>query len=152
MRSIETKILDERLGSEWPLPSSATDGSAAIDLRACFVAPQTLHPGERQIIGTGLAVHIADPALVGIVASRSGLSLHHGVRVAQGIGVIDADYTGEIGVILINDGLEPYEIQPGERIAQLMIQPVERVELEPVEAFSAESGRGAGGFGSTGGE
>ena len=142
MRMIETKILDPRLGKKWPMPSYATAGSAAIDLRACLDAPQTLHPGARRLIGTGLAVHIADPGLVGIVASRSGLSLKHGLRVAQGIGVIDADYTGEIGVILHHDGTEPYEIQPGERIAQLMFQPVERVALEPVEAFSAESGRG----------
>lgn len=159
MRTIETKILDSRHGSEWPLPSYATDGSAAIDLRACrigrtamFAGPVTvLPPGERRLVGTGLAVHIADPGLVGIIASRSGLSLKHGIRVAQGIGVIDADYTGEIGVILANDGTGPYAVQPGERIAQLMFQPVERVALEPVEAFSAESGRGAGGFGSTGG-
>ncbi|MBK1727050.1 dUTP diphosphatase [Halorhodospira neutriphila] len=149
-RRIETRILDGRLGSEWPLPGYATDGSAALDLRACLDAPQTLHPGERRLVGTGLAVHIADPNLVGIVASRSGLSLKHGLRVAQGIGVIDADYTGEIGVILHHDGTVPYELQPGERIAQLMLQPVERVALEPVEAFSAASGRGAGGFGHSG--
>lgn len=159
MRSIEARILDKRLGSEWPLlPSYATRYSAGLDLRACRLSngsPLTgnglpLEPGERRLVGTGLAIHIDDPGLVGIIASRSGLSLKYGVRVAQGIGVIDADYTGEIGVILANDGAESYEIQPGERIAQLMFQPVERVALEPVEAFSAASERGAGGFGSTG--
>ncbi|MBK1725692.1 deoxyuridine 5'-triphosphate nucleotidohydrolase [Halorhodospira neutriphila] len=149
-RRIEARILDPRLGSWWPMPGYATDGSAALDLRACIDSPKLLIPGDRLTIGTGLAVHIADPGLVGIVASRSGLSLKHGLRVAQGIGVIDADYTGEIGVILHNEGGETYALEPGERIAQLLIQPVERVELEPVEAFSAGSGRGAGGFGHTG--
>jgi len=161
MRTIETKILDERLGKEWTLPSYATDGSAAIDLRACRTQwgeqIETDHryhilPGQRRAFGTGIAVHIGDPGLVGVVASRSGLSLKHGLRVAQGIGVIDSDYTGEIGVILQHDGTEYYDLQPGERIAQLMFQPVEQVALEPVDAFSTESGRGDGGFGSTGGE
>ncbi|MFW5972398.1 MAG: dUTP diphosphatase [Bacteroidota bacterium] len=160
MRKIETKILDSRLGSEWPLPDYATDGAAAIDLRACNIDIDkhlqghgkglTISPGERHLIGTGLAIHIVDPNLVGIVASRSGLSLKHGIRIAQGIGVIDADYTGEIKVILQHDGDAPYAIQPGERIAQLFFQPIERVELEPIETFSTTSERGARGFGHTG--
>ena len=149
-RKIEAYIVDERLGSEIPLPGYATDGSAAMDLRACLSEPLPLQPGERRLVGTGLAVHIADPGLVGVVASRSGLSLKHGLRVAQGIGVIDSDYTGEIGVILQHDGTAAYTVEPGERIAQLMIQPVAQVELAYVDAFTAGTARGSGGFGHSG--
>jgi len=102
------------------------------------------------LVKTGIAINMMDPGLVAIVASRSGLSLKHGIRVAQGIGVIDADYHGEIGVILANDSQDPYEIQPGERIAQLMFQPVVQVGLQYVDQFSTETERGTGGFGSTG--
>ena len=149
-RKIEARIVDERLGSEFPLPHYATDGSAAVDLRACLSEPLRLEPGERRLIGTGLAVNIHDPGLVGVVASRSGLSLKHGLRVAQGIGVIDSDYHGEIGVILAHDGTEPYTITPGERIAQLLFQPVVQVTLDYVSAFSATTERGEGGFGHSG--
>lgn len=149
-RSIEARSVNPLLGQEIPLPSYATDGSAALDLRACIETPMTLAPGERQLIKTGLAINMMDPALVAVVASRSGLSLKHGIRVAQGIGVIDADYHGEIGVILANDSKEPYTVQPGERIAQLMFQPVVRVDLRYVDAFSTATERGEGGFGSTG--
>ena len=149
-RRIEARIVDERLGSEFPLPHYATDGSAAVDLRACLSEPLRLEPGERRLIGTGLAVNIHDPGLVGVVASRSGLSLKHGLRVAQGIGVIDSDYHGEIGVILAHDGTEPYTITPGERIAQLLFQPVVQVTLDYVSAFSATTERGEGGFGHSG--
>ena len=150
LRKIETRIVNPLLGNTIPLPSYATDGSAALDLRACIESAVTLAPGERTLVRTGLAINMMDPALVAIVASRSGLSLKHGVRVAQGIGVIDADYHGEIGVILANDGTEPYTIEPGERIAQLMFQPVVRVDLHLVEDFSTDTKRGDGGFGSTG--
>ncbi len=149
-RKIEARIVDARLGSEIPLPDYATDGSAAIDLRACLSEPLVLEPRGRQLIGTGLAVNIHDPGLVGVVASRSGLSLKHGLRVAQGIGVIDSDYHGEIGVILAHDGTEPYTITPGERIAQLLFQPVVQVTLDYVSAFSATTERGEGGFGHSG--
>ncbi|ABM63061.1 dUTP diphosphatase [Halorhodospira halophila] len=149
-RRIEARIVDARLGSEIPLPDYATDGSAAIDLRACLDEPLALEPGQRRLIGTGLAVNIHDPGLVGVVASRSGLSLKHGLRVAQGIGVIDSDYHGEIGVILAHDGTEPYTITPGERIAQLLFQPVVQVTLDYVSAFSATTERGEGGFGHSG--
>lgn len=121
-----------------------------MDLRACLDTAVTLPPGERTLIKTGIALNMMDPGLVAIVASRSGLSLKHGIRVAQGIGVIDADYHGEIGVILSNDGLEPYVIEPGERIAQLMFQPVVQVQLDYVANFSTQTDRGEGGFGSTG--
>jgi dUTP pyrophosphatase len=149
-RRIETRVVNPLLGDKIELPSYATEGSAALDLRACIEAPIMLSPGGRTLVKTGIAINMMDPGLVAIVASRSGLSLKHGVRVAQGIGVIDADYHGEIGVILANDGSEPYEIVPGERIAQLMFQPVIQVALQFVDEFSTETGRGAGGFGSTG--
>jgi len=150
LRRIETKIVNPLLGDKIERPTYATDGAAAMDLRACLDAPITLLPGARILVKTGIAINMMDPGLVAIVASRSGLSLKHGVRVAQGIGVIDADYHGEIGVILSNDGVEPYLIQPGERIAQLMFQPVVQVGLHYVEEFSTQTERGAGGFGSTG--
>lgn len=149
-RRIETRVVNPLLGNKIELPSYATEGSAALDLRACIEQAVTLPPGGRTLVKTGIAINMMDPGLVAIVASRSGLSLKHGVRVAQGIGVIDADYHGEIGVILANDGTEAYEITPGERIAQLMFQPVIQVAMHLVDEFSTETGRGVGGFGSTG--
>ena len=149
-RRIEARVVNPLLGDKIELPAYATDGSAALDLRACIQEPVNLAPGARTLVKTGIAVNMQDPGLVAIVASRSGLSLKHGVRVAQGIGVIDADYHGEIGVILANDGAEPYVIQPGERIAQLMFQPVVQVSLQLVDQFSSATERGTGGFGSTG--
>lgn len=149
-RRIEARIVNKLLGTTIPEPQYATPGSAAMDLRACIEHPVTLHPGERTLIKTGLAINMMDPGLVAIVASRSGLSLKHGIRVAQGIGVIDADYHGEIGVILANDGTQPYQIEPAERIAQLMFQPVVQVQLNVVDSFSSQTQRGEGGFGSTG--
>ncbi|MFZ4550875.1 MAG: dUTP diphosphatase [Aquabacterium sp.] len=149
-RRIEARIVNPLLGDKIDRPSYATDGAAAMDLRACLEAPVTLQPSERLLIKTGVAINMMDPGLVAIVASRSGLSLKHGIRVAQGIGVIDADYHGEIGVILMNDSATPYDIQPGERIAQLMFQPVIQVDLQYVDTFSTATARGEGGFGSTG--
>lgn len=149
-RRIEARIVNPLLGDRIPLPSYATDGSAALDLRACIDAPLAIRAGGRELIKTGLAINMMDPALVAIVASRSGLSLKHGLHVAQGIGVIDADYHGEIAVILANSGSEDYVVQPGDRIAQLMFQPVVQVALRFVDGFSTETGRGEGGFGSTG--
>jgi dUTP pyrophosphatase len=110
----------------------------------------TIPPGGRLLVETGIALNMMDPGLVAIVASRSGLSLKHGVRVAQGIGVIDSDYHGEICVILANDSDEPYHVEPGDRIAQLMFQPVVQVMLHFTDEFSIQTERGAGGFGSTG--
>ena len=150
-RLIQARIVNPLLGTETlPLPDYATDGSAAMDLRACLETPATLNPGARLAIPTGLALSMMDPGLVAIVASRSGLSLKHGIRVAQGIGVIDADYHGEIKVLLANDGTEPYTLHPGDRIAQLLFQPVIQVALQYVAQFDAPSERGEGGFGSTG--
>lgn len=149
-RRIEARIVNDLLGTTIPEPVYATAGSAALDLRACIESPVTLRAGDRTLIKTGLAINMMDPGLVAVVASRSGLSLKHGIRVAQGIGVIDADYHGEIGVILANDSSTPYEIEPGERIAQLMFQPVVQVQLNYVDTFSTQTVRGEGGFGSTG--
>ena len=149
-RRIEARVVNPLLGTKIEPPSYATDGSAAMDLRACIEDPVALLPGGRCLVKTGIAINMMDPGLVAIVASRSGLSLKHGVRVAQGIGVIDADYHGEIGVILANDSAETYTVQPGERIAQLMFQPVIQVMLQYVDEFSTETERGTGGFGSTG--
>lgn len=149
-RRIEARIVNDLLGTTIAEPHYATPGSAAMDLRACIEEAFILKPGERTLIKTGLALNMMDPGLVAIVASRSGLSLKHGIRVAQGIGVIDADYHGEIGVILANDSNEPYQIEPGERIAQLMFQPVVQVQLDIVDNFSTQTERGEGGFGSTG--
>lgn len=150
LRRIEARIVNPLLGATIPTPSYATDGSAAMDLRACLAESVTIPPGGRKLVPTGIAINMMDPGLVAIVASRSGLSLKHGIRVAQGIGVIDADYHGEIGVILANDSETPYHVEPGERIAQLMFQPVVQVGLQFVDNFSTETERGAGGFGSTG--
>ncbi|MFA5664633.1 dUTP diphosphatase [Castellaniella sp.] len=149
-RLIQARIVNPLLHGKIALPTYATSGSAALDLRACLAEPEILQPGERLPIGTGLALNMMDPGLVAIVASRSGLSLKHGVRVAQGIGVIDADYHGEIKVLLSNEGTQAYAVQPGERIAQLLFQPVVQVDLHLVEAFDTTTGRGTGGFGSTG--
>lgn len=149
-RRIEARIVNPLLGTEMPLPAYETDGSAAMDLRACISEPIVIRPGGRELIKTGLAINMMDPGLVAIVASRSGLSLKHHVHVAQGIGVIDSDYHGEIGVILANDGLEEYTVKPGDRIAQLMFQPVVQVSLAVVDQFSTQTKRGEGGFGSTG--
>ena len=147
---IEAKIVNPLLRSRVPMPSYATDGSAAMDLRACIEDVVTIPPGGRVLIETGIAINMMDPGLVAIVASRSGLSLKHGVRVAQGIGVIDADYHGEICVILANDSNTPYRVESGDRIAQLLFQPVIQVALNFVDEFSTETARGTGGFGSTG--
>lgn len=132
------------------LPAYATTGSAGLDLRASLPEAVTIAPGGRRLIPTGISVNMGDPGMVAIVASRSGLSLNHGLRVAQGVGVIDSDYHGEIGVILANDGAGPYTVHPGDRIAQLLFLPVLKVTLEAVDSFGSSSERGSGGFGHTG--
>jgi dUTP pyrophosphatase len=149
-RRIEAKVVNPLLGHSIPAPTYATDGSAAMDLRACVEGVVTIPPGGRRLVETGIAINMMDPGLVAIVAARSGLSLKHGVRVAQGIGVIDSDYHGEICVILANDSDKPFHVEPGDRIAQLMFQPVVQVALHFTEEFSTETERGTGGFGSTG--
>lgn len=149
-RSIEARIVNPLLGDEIDAPIYATAGAAAMDLRACIEGPIDIPPGKNALIKTGLAINMMDPSLVAVVASRSGLALKHQVAVLNAPGVVDADYHGEIGVILANFGEEPFQVQPGDRIAQLMFQPVVQVSLRYVDEFSTETERGTGGFGSTG--
>lgn len=150
LRSIETRIVNPLLAQKIGLPAYATPGSAAMDLRACIDAPLYIEPGKSALIKTGLAINMMDPSLVAIVASRSGLALKNQVAVLNAPGILDSDYHGEIGVILANFGDKPFEVQPGDRIAQLMFQPVVQVALRIVDEFSTETERGTGGFGSTG--
>lgn len=149
-RRIEARIVNPLLGSRIPAPTYATPGSAAMDLRACIETPLVLAPGAVSLVKTGLAINMMDPGLVAVVASRSGLALKHRVFVLNAPGIVDADYHGEIGVVLANMGEEAYTVEPGERIAQLLFQPVVQVALHYVEKFSSETERGEGGFGSTG--
>ncbi|SKA05370.1 deoxyuridine 5'-triphosphate nucleotidohydrolase [Trichlorobacter thiogenes] len=149
-REIETKIVSPLIGSSIPLPQYATDGSAALDLRACLDQAVNVVPGETVTIPSGIAISIHDPNLVAIVAPRSGLGIKHGIVLANTIGVIDSDYQGEIKIGIRNQGSEPYCIQPGERICQMLFMPVVQASLRVVEEFSQESQRGEGGFGHTG--
>lgn len=149
-REIETKIMSPLIGTSIPLPAYATDGSAALDLRACLDSPITIAPAETVIIPSGIAISIHDPGLVAILAPRSGLGIKHGIVLANTIGVIDSDYQGEIKVGIRNQGTTAYTIQPGERICQMLFMPVVQASLRVVEQFSEESSRGEGGFGHTG--
>lgn len=149
-REIETKIVSPLIGSSIPLPQYATDGSAALDLRACLDEAVAVAPGETATIPSGIAISIHDPNLVAILAPRSGLGIKHGIVLANTIGVIDSDYQGEIKIGIRNQGNEPYSIQPGERVCQMLFMPVVQASLRVVEEFSEESARGAGGFGHTG--
>ncbi len=148
-KKVDVKVLDARIGSEFPLPTYATEGSAGLDLRACLDAPLVLAPGQTQLIRTGLAIHIADPALAGLVLPRSGLGHKHGIVLGNLVGLIDSDYQGELMVSCWNRGTESFTIQPGERIAQYVLVPVVQAEFRLVDAFE-ETERGAGGFGSSG--
>jgi len=149
MHAIQVKILDPRLGTEYPVPDYATPGSAGIDLRACVEAAQELKPGETQLIPTGMAIHIGDPSLAAVILPRSGLGHKHGIVLGNLVGLIDSDYQGQLFVSCWNRGHEPFVINPGERIAQLVFVPVVQAQFEVVEEFQ-ESHRGEGGFGSTG--
>jgi dUTP pyrophosphatase len=148
-RALQVRILDARIGAEFPLPAYATEGSAGIDLRACTAAPLTLAPGRAELIPTGLAIHLGDPSLAAVILPRSGLGHRHGIVLGNLVGLIDSDYQGQLMVSCWNRGAEPFTIRPGERIAQLVIVPVVQVQLEVVSEFSA-SARGAGGFGHSG--
>ncbi|MBD3670443.1 MAG: dUTP diphosphatase [Gammaproteobacteria bacterium] len=149
MHNIQVKILDTRLGSEFPLPDYATPGSAGVDLRACVEDAQELMPGETQLIPTGMAIHIGDPSIAATILPRSGLGHKHGIVLGNLVGLIDSDYQGQLFVSCWNRGSEPFTIKPGERIAQLVFVPVIQAQFEVVEEFE-ESHRGEGGFGSTG--
>jgi dUTP pyrophosphatase len=146
---LKVRILDERIGNSIPLPAYATDGSAGLDLRACLDEPLLLEPGQAHLIPTGLAIHLDDPGLAAVLLPRSGLGHKHGVVLGNLVGLIDSDYQGQVMVSTWNRGSHPYTIQPGERIAQMVIVPVVQAALEIVDSFE-ESERGAGGFGSSG--
>nr|WP_197716803.1 dUTP diphosphatase [Methylocaldum marinum] len=149
MRKIQLKILDKRLGTEFPLPDYATSGAAGLDLRACLDQPVRIEPGESRLIPTGLAIHIGDPDLAAILLPRSGLGHKHGIVLGNLVGLIDSDYQGQVFVSCWNRGTEAFEIRVGDRIAQMVFVPVVQVEFEQVEDFEA-SRRGSGGFGHTG--
>jgi dUTP pyrophosphatase len=148
-RALQVRLLDARLGTEFPMPAYATDGSAGLDLRACLEAPLLLAPGRAELIPTGLAIHLDDPALAAVILPRSGLGHKHGIVLGNLVGLIDSDYQGQLMVSCWNRGAEPFTIRAGERIAQLVVVPVVQVQLEVVTEFSA-SARGAGGFGHSG--
>lgn len=148
-RRLQLRILDPRIGGEYPLPQYATSGSAGVDLRACLDAPLVLAPGDTQLIASGIAIHLADPGYAAIVLPRSGLGHKHGIVLGNLVGLIDSDYQGQIFVSCWNRGSSTFTIQPGERIAQLVVVPVAQVEFDVVNEFAA-SDRGAGGFGSSG--
>jgi len=149
LRSIELKILDPRVGESIPLPHYATDGSAGMDMRACIDEPITVAPGETVLVPTGLAIHVVDPSLAAVLLPRSGLGHKHGLVLGNLTGLIDSDYQGQVFISCWNRGSKSYEVQPAERIAQMVFVPVEQVELRVVKEFAA-SERGAGGFGHSG--
>jgi dUTP pyrophosphatase len=149
LRSIELKILDSRIGESIPLPHYATDGSAGLDMRACIDDALTVAPGETVLVPSGLAIHIGDAGLAAVLLPRSGLGHKHGLVLGNLTGLIDSDYQGQVFVSIWNRSGKTYEIEPGERIAQMVFVPVEQVAFDVVEEF-ADSVRGEGGFGHSG--
>ncbi len=149
MRSIDLKVLDSRLGDSIPLPHYATDGSAGLDMRAVIDEPLTVEPGDTVLVPTGLAIHIDDPGLAAVLLPRSGLGHKHGLVLGNLTGLIDSDYQGQVFISCWNRGSKTYEVQPGERIAQMVFVPVEQVRFNVVEDFD-DSARGDGGFGHSG--
>jgi len=148
-RRLQIRVLDARIGRDFPLPQYATSGSAGVDLRACIDAPLELQPGDTQLIPSGMAIYLEDPGYAAIVLPRSGLGHKHGIVLGNLVGLIDSDYQGQVFVSCWNRGQATFTIQPGERIAQLVVVPVVQVEFDVVNEFAATE-RGAGGFGSTG--
>ena len=148
-RTLEVKVLDARFGNDWPLPAYATQASAGLDLRAALDADLTLQPGDTALVPSGLAIHLADPALCAVVLPRSGLGHKHGIVLGNGTGLIDADYQGPLLISVWNRSRQPFTIEPGDRIAQLVVLPIVRAALQVVDTF-ADSARGAGGFGHSG--
>lgn len=149
MKQIELKILDPRIGNEFPLPEHATAGSAGMDLRACIDLPLVIEPGETQLIPTGIAIHIADPALAATILPRSGLGHKHGIVLGNLVGLIDSDYQGPLMVSCWNRSNKPFTLAPGERLAQLVFLPVVQATFAIVDSFD-NSERGEGGFGHSG--
>ena len=148
-RALKVRILDARMGTEFPLPAYATGGSAGLDLRACLAGPLVLEAGRAELIATGIAIHVDDPSLAALILPRSGLGHKYGIVLGNLVGLIDSDYQGQLMVSCWNRGAQPFTIRPGERIAQLVVVPVVPVELEIVADFAA-SARGSGGFGHSG--
>ena len=149
MKKIDDKILDPRIGQEFPLPTYATPGSAGLDLRACLDSAIVLEPGQTTLLPTGLAIHIADPSLAAMMLPRSGLGHKHGIVLGNLVGLIDSDYQGQLMVSIWNRGQTTFTIEPGERVAQMIIVPVVQAEFNLVEDFDATE-RGEGGFGHSG--
>ena len=149
MKNIELKILDSRIGNEFPLPDYATPGSAGMDLRACIDNSMSLEPGETKLIPTGIAIHIADPSLAATILPRSGLGHKHGIVLGNLVGLIDSDYLGQIFISCWNRSDTAFEINPGDRMAQLVFLPVVMAKFDIVEEFDT-SDRGEGGFGHSG--
>ncbi|EYU15335.1 dUTP diphosphatase [Photorhabdus noenieputensis] len=149
MKKIDVKILDPRIGEEFPLPTYATPGSAGLDLRACLDNAIELAPGQTELLPTGLAIHIGDEQLAAVILPRSGLGHKHGVVLGNLVGLIDSDYQGQLMVSVWNRGDKTFTIQPGERIAQMVFVPVVQAEFNLVADFET-SERGSGGFGHSG--
>ncbi|HAT1571425.1 TPA: dUTP diphosphatase [Kluyvera cryocrescens] len=149
MKKIDVKILDSRIGQQFPLPTYATAGSAGLDLRACLDEAIVLAPGETTLLPTGLAIHIADPSLAAVMLPRSGLGHKHGIVLGNLVGLIDSDYQGQLMVSIWNRGQTTFTIEPGERVAQMVFVPVVQAEFNLVESFEATD-RGEGGFGHSG--
>jgi dUTP pyrophosphatase len=148
-RTVKLRILDPRIGKEFPLPTHATAGSAGMDLRACIDAPLELAPGATSLIATGVSIYIEDPTLAAMLLPRSGLGHKNGIVLGNLVGLIDSDYQGPLMVSVWNRGSSAFTISPGDRIAQMVLVPVVQVEFDVVEDFSATK-RGGGGFGSSG--
>ena len=146
---LQYRVLDTRLGDTIPLPHYATDGSAGLDLRAMVKEPLTLEPGQTELLPNGMSIHISDPGYAGMILPRSGLGHKHGIVLGNLVGLIDSDYQGGLMVSCWNRGNQPFTVEPGERIAQLVIVPVMQVQLEQVETFT-NTERGSGGFGHSG--
>ena len=149
MTNIQLKIIDQRLGRDFAFPDYATSGSAGVDLVACLNDPLTIAPGQCELIPSGIAIHLADPSLAAVVLPRSGLGHKHGIVLGNLVGLIDSDYQGEVKISCWNRGTASFEIQPGDRIAQLVVVPVVQCQFEVVDSFD-ESERASGGFGHTG--
>ncbi|GAA5011120.1 dUTP diphosphatase [Acinetobacter puyangensis] len=146
---VQVKVLDERLGKLWDMPNYATTGSAGLDLRACLDEAVSIEPGQTVLVKTGLAIYIQDPNFAGLVLPRSGLGHKHGIVLGNLVGLIDSDYQGELMVSVWNRGQNTFVLEPGERLAQYVVVPVQQVQFDLVSEFAA-SERGAGGFGHTG--
>jgi len=148
-KNIQVKILDSRIGSDYPLPAYATPGSAGMDLRACIESDMIIKPGETQLIPTGISIHIEDPELAAVILPRSGLGHKHGIVLGNLVGLIDSDYQGPLMISCWNRGQQDFTLNVGERLAQLVIVPIVHATFEVVDEFT-ESERGEGGFGHSG--